>query len=169
MVSKRKVDNDNPERHKTLKYLNNHEQEFKYIMGDFIKKHGITCPHCENIIGGGKRKMEEKKNKSELELVESIIRGWYKVAQSKNQLTGLLMNKDKTENKELYAKINKYKAQVKLDSLYKEYINAVHPEINKEAVTYLLSINYKDDKAYAAAMINLKEKRKQNKALTKNQ
>jgi hypothetical protein len=107
--------------------------------------------------------MNEKKRKSELELVEGIIRGWYKVVQSKNTLTGLLQNKDKQENKELYTKINKYKAQVKLDSLYKEYINANHPGINDEAVKYLLSFDYKDDKAYAKAMIDLKAKRKTNK------
>lgn len=41
MPSIRKVDNKNPERHRVLRYLRNHPQELRYIVGDYIAKHGL--------------------------------------------------------------------------------------------------------------------------------
>ena len=39
MTSPRKVDNLNPMRHKVLKYLREHPQEFQYIVGDYLAVH----------------------------------------------------------------------------------------------------------------------------------
>lgn len=42
MTSPRRVDNNNPMRHKVLKYLKEHPKELKYIVGDYLSKHPKT-------------------------------------------------------------------------------------------------------------------------------
>jgi len=62
MTSLRKVDNRSAKRHEVLKYLREHPQEFRYLVGDYLAQHPETIMR---IVEQNMLKMKNKIKKKE--------------------------------------------------------------------------------------------------------